>query len=96
METIDVNNVKSLNTAYVTTNDIANMNAKWFPDGKKPEIKKQNDKKTDEKNTKEGFTRRNIQSDYGTMPNDVFVKLYYSSLTLLLLYILVKLFQERK
>jgi hypothetical protein len=96
METIDVNNVKSLNTAYVTTNDIANMNAKWFPDGKKPEIKKQNDKKTDDKNTKEGFTRRNIPSDYGTMPNDVFVKLYYSSLTLLLLYILVKLFQERK
>jgi hypothetical protein len=101
METIDVNNIKSLNTAYVTTNDIANMNAKWFPDGKKPEIKKQDDKKqddkkTDDKNTKEGFTRRNIPSDYGTMPNDVFVKLYYSSLTLLLLYILVKLFQERK
>jgi hypothetical protein len=99
METIDVNNVKSLKTAFVTTNDIANMNSKWFPDEKKPEIKTSEIKKSEIKKSeikKEGFTSRIMPADYGAMPNDVFVKLYYSSLTLLLLYILVKLFQERK
>ena len=34
MPTIDENNVKSTDTAYVATTDIQNMNACWFSDGK--------------------------------------------------------------
>jgi len=101
METIDVNNIKSQKTAYVTTNDIANMNAAWFPGGKKPAT------------GKEGFTNiganigtniganigANIGTnaakiDYSLMPNDVLAKLYYSSLGLLLLYILMRVFRR--
>ena len=34
--------------------------------------------------------------DYGSMPNSVAIRLYYSSLGLLLLYILMRLFQKKE
>jgi hypothetical protein len=105
METIDVKNNKSTDTAFVTTNDIKAMSSCWFSDKKNP---------VSNKTCKETFTTmgwsgvgRGFESgidrgltgvdsrDYGTMPNDVFVKLYYSSLGLLLLYIFMRLFQKK-
>jgi hypothetical protein len=40
--------------------------------------------------------RNNKKVDYSIMPNDVFVKMYYSSVGLLLLYIFYKIFRVRK
>lgn len=89
METIDVNNTKKMGNGYVTVNDIANMDAEWFPSKQKPIIN------TPPPSKKEGFTGKLHPADYATMPNDVFVKLYYSSLSVLVLYIFIKLFQKR-
>ena len=90
METINVNNEKKNETAFVTTNDIANMNANWFPGGKNPVT------------GREGFTTMGTGTgtgtgtgvDYSVMPNDVYAKLYYSSLGLLLLYIFMRVFRR--
>ena len=93
METIDINNIKTNQTGFVTTNDIQNMNPRWFPNNVNPVTGTQ------------GFTTirdskvnksKHKKVDYSIMPNDVVVKLYYSSIGLLLLYIFVKLFKERK
>jgi hypothetical protein len=126
METIDVNNIKSNKTAYVTTNDIVNMSACWFENKTNPVTKAV---------CKEAFTSMRSESmrsesmlaesmlaesmlaesmlqpttikrnsatkerkrttDYSAMPKDVFAKLYYSSLSLLLIYIFLKVFQKR-
>jgi hypothetical protein len=120
METINVNNEKKFETAFVTTNDIKNMNPKWFSDKRNPATGIQgfttmNDSKRSDyinipsdseeynkyirKNKKNrNIKNRNIKNvnvDYSIMPNDVFVKLYYSSVGLLLLYIFIKMFRER-
>lgn len=51
-------------------------------------------------NIKSNYTTKNnainAKTDYSIMPNNVFTKLYYSSLSLLLLYIFLKVFQRRK
>lgn len=100
METIDVNNIKGEKTAYVTTNDIKSMSSCWFKDSTNPVTKFKN-----QTCGKESFSNMHnnansntmmMKNDYGTMPNDVFVKMYYSSLGLLMFYILMKAFQERK
>jgi hypothetical protein len=125
METINVNNEKKMETAFVTTNDIKNMNPKWFPAKKNPATGIQgfttirdttirdttmNDSKRNDYisipsdseeykqyitayNKKYGSKRKNV--DYSIIPNDVFVKMYYTSVGLLLLYIFMKLFRER-
>jgi hypothetical protein len=116
METINVNNEKKLETAYVTTNDIKNMNPKWFSDKRNPATGIQgfttmsNSKISDHINIHSdseeynkyitGYDKKYIRKnkkhvDYSIMPNDVFVKMYYSSVGLLLLYIFTKMFRER-
>jgi len=119
METINVNNEKKYETAYVTTNDIKNMNPKWFPDKRNPATGIQGfttmkDTTISSNNTipipsdseeyKQYITAYNNKYiskinkknvDYSIMPNDVFVKMYYSSVGLLLLYIFYKVFRER-
>ena len=122
METINVNNEKKYETAYVTTSDIKNMNPKWFPDKRNPATGIQgfttmrdttmrdttmNDNTipipsdSEEYNKyitaydKKYMIKNKKNVDYSIMPNDVFVKMYYSSVGLLLLYILYKVFRER-
>jgi len=101
METVDVNNIKSDQTAYVTTNDIGAMNACWFKDKKNPATNS---------SCRETFTTMgdsqeyrdyvreykkkhhiNMPLDYNVIPNDMYVKLYYSSLMCIMLYIIYKL-----
>lgn len=79
MEVIDTNNVISTDTQYVATADIQNMNACWFEDGKNP---------LTNATCTEAFSK--IENK-GKMPSDIVVQLYYSSLGLLGLYLLMKL-----
>jgi hypothetical protein len=123
METINVNNEKKMETAYVSTNDIKNMNPKWFPDKRNPATGIQGfttmrdttmrDTTMNSNNTipipsdseeynkyitaydKKYMIKNKKYVDYSIMPNDVFVKMYYSSVGLLLLYIFYKVFRER-
>uniref|UniRef100_A0A6C0ILW3 Uncharacterized protein n=1 Tax=viral metagenome TaxID=1070528 RepID=A0A6C0ILW3_9ZZZZ len=104
METISVNNEKTMKTGYVTNNDITNMNAKWFPGGVKPAIKNieaftllsdsEEYRKYMTKYNKTYKKNKNKQ-DYSLMPDDGLIKIYYSSLTVLVLYIFLKMFQKR-
>lgn len=79
MEVIDTNNVSKTDTQFVATADIKNMNPCWFKDGKNPMTNI---------TCKEAFSK--IESK-GKMPSDILVQLYYSSLGLLGLYLLMKL-----
>jgi hypothetical protein len=92
METIDVNNFRGTQTAFVTTNDIQSMSPCWFKNKTNPV--------TGQK-CKEAFGPMNANTslnaskiDYSKMPNDLMVKLYYSSYGLLILYIFFKLFKR--
>jgi hypothetical protein len=88
METIDVNNVVGYATAFVTVDDINSMNSYWFPNNTKPAILP---KIPVPAPAKEGFSNIN----YSKMPDDVLIKVYYSALGLLGLYIFLRLFQKK-
>jgi hypothetical protein len=85
METINAKNQKSTDVGFVTNDDINNMNPAWFPGNTKP-------------STKESFGTMNELrgADYSQMPNDVFIKIYFSSLGLLGLYIFLKMILRKK
>ena len=88
METIDVHNKVSTQTAFVTTTDLNGMNPCWFLDKKNPVTKAK---------CSESFaTLSGEKVDYSKMPDDVLVKIYYSSLGLLGLYIFMKMFEKKK
>ena len=88
METRDVNNKKSTETAFVTVTDINAMNPCWFKDKKNPVTKAK---------CSESFTTlQGSEVDYSKMPDDLLIKVYYSSLGLLGLYILMKMFEKKK
>ena len=90
MPTMDVNNNSGIKTAYVTNTDIQDMNACWFSNGVNPVryAKDPNDKGARCK--EEGF-----QNYSSKMPNDPYVKLYYSLIAILGLYILLKTFKRK-
>ena len=88
METRDVNNKVSTETAFVTVTDINAMNPCWFKDKKNPVTKAK---------CSESFsTLHGSKVDYSKMPDDFLIKAYYSSLGLLGLYILMKMFEKKK
>jgi hypothetical protein len=88
METRDVNNNVSTETAFVTVTDINAMNPCWFRNKKNPVTKAK---------CSESFsTLQGSKVDYSKMPDDFLVKVYYSSLGLLGLYILMKMFEKKK
>jgi len=91
METIDANNNASQDTQYVTTVDINSMNPCWFP-------KKSGSRKNPVSGVKcsESFANLRPKVDYSKMPDNTFVKVYYSILGLLGLYLLLKLFDNKK
>ncbi len=79
----DSSNVDSTESAFVVTADIQNMNACWFPDGKNPI--------TGEK-CKESFASYKKKDK---MPDDTLIQLYYGSLGLLGLYLLMKIVTKK-
>lgn len=93
METIDANNVYGTKTAYVTNTDIQNMNACWFPDGTNPV----NNKKCREAfQTKEEKKKNKNKDEDSLMPNDPYIKLYYSAISIFGLYILMLIYFRKK
>ena len=92
MPTIDENNVPGTKTAYVTNTDIQNMDACWFSDGQNPV----NNKKCREAFQNKNKNQNQTKKDCSQMPDDPYVKLYYSALAILGLYILMRLYFKKK
>jgi hypothetical protein len=91
METIDSNNVRSTATAYVTNADINVMMNSWFNVSARPDTKEEDEEFTTMQSASSLINDKGTTIDYSKMPNDFFIKLYYSSLGLLGLYILLRL-----
>jgi hypothetical protein len=90
METIIEENGTSQSTsktAYVTNTDIQNMNPCWFPNKSNP---------VTNSNCKEAFKNRNENYNECLMPDDPYVKLYYSALAVFGLYIMLLLFNRKR
>lgn len=78
MEVINTNNVSSKDTQYIALADIKSMNPCWFDNRKNP---------ITNATCKEAFSK----IEKGKMPQDIVIQIYYSSLGLIGLYILMKL-----
>jgi hypothetical protein len=105
MQTIDVNNIKSTATAYVTNSDIELMNPSWFvvpgftkkPDTSEPEDESESfTTMYSNSSLNKPATLKGSSVDYSAMPNDFFIKIYLSSLGLLGLYIFFKMIINRR
>jgi hypothetical protein len=89
LETIDNDNNKSTETHYVATTDIKNMNACSFSDGKNP---------VSDKSCKSAFTTYpGVYQDNGTsLPQDILVQIYFLGLSLIGIYIFMKLMEKSR
>lgn len=103
MPTIDSNNNPGTAQRYITNSDIGMMPASWFPSNKpkssynlkEPEkFSTMSGEKDEEKKEIEPSDHSKI--DYSKMPDDIIIKLYYSALGLLGLYILLRLMIRKK
>ena len=83
LETIDSNNNKSSETHYVTKIDIKNMNPCSFSDNKNPVtgVKCRN-----------GF--HNYNDGQADLPQDTLAQIYFGSLTIIGVYIFIKLMEK--
>jgi len=108
LEVVNVNNVSTLGSGYVTNADINDMPNNWFTDSgfTKPDTSEKLDASANnttpppaagEPGTS-GFTTMSAASslngsriDYGRMPNDVLIKIYYGLLGLLGFYFFLKI-----
>jgi len=90
MQTIDVNNVSGTETAYVAKTDISSMSPCWFPNQVNP---------VSGAGCLEAFgnmNETNMNTINASMPNSNLIKVYYSALGLLGLYILLKIFTKKR
>lgn len=94
MPTIDNNNQVTMKTAYVINEDIADMNACWFPNKRNP---------VTGNTCKEGFASLikktdlyadKVNFEYSQFPDDLPTKLYFSSLGLLGLFIFLLIYKK--
>ena len=94
METIDQNDVKDSKSGYVIDDDVKGMDPCWFGDSTNP--------LTGVACQMEGFQdqkKNHIKKkkhDCSKMPNDPYVKLYYSALGIFGLYILLLVFSRKR
>lgn len=105
MEVVDSNNKSTLDTRFITNEDIGIMPAAWFPDSKplsSYNLDIEAPDKDEEK--KDAFCTMNHSKpmeykkteDYSKMPNDIVIKFYYSILGLLGIYILLRMMIKKK
>ena len=90
LPTRNSDNITSMETAYVTKSDIKAIEG--FTNIGDSKVYKDYVDKYNKKYNKKYNRERKI--NYGKMPNDTMVKIYYSSLTLLVLYIFLKMFKK--
>jgi hypothetical protein len=87
METITVNNIRGRDTKYITTVDIENMSPCWFLDSTNPITKKK---------CREAFSSINNYSNFNKNNTEELInQLYFSSLGVFGIYILLKLFEKK-
>jgi len=94
METIDAKNNVGSASAYVTNTDIQMMNNDWFTITPKPdttEPKKEDEAFETMQEETSLINEKGTAVNYSKMPNDFIIKLYYTSLGLLGLYIFLKM-----
>jgi hypothetical protein len=90
LQTIDVNNNVSSDTQYIATLDIQSMNSCSFPNKRNPV--------TGEK-CREAFSNMNLNSSEiksSQMPDELISRLYFSTLGIFGLYILLKMMENKK
>ena len=92
METIDANNNRGKETQFVTLIDIKNMNPCSFSNNRNP-VTKQGCVEAFDNNNSDASAKK---MDKSKLPNDVFVQLFYASLGLLGLYILMNIVRKSK
>jgi len=85
LETIDVNNNRGSETRHVTTVDIQNLNPCSFPNKQNPVTKEI---------CREAFT--NMRTKRSSIPDDFLVKLFYASLGVMGVYLLIALMKRIK
>ena len=91
MQTIDVNNIPSVQTHFVATIDVQNTDPCSFLNGINP---------ANGKRCIQGFQNQNNQLDNASpvspsLPDDIFVQLYFASLSILSIYILYRLVEKK-
>jgi hypothetical protein len=104
MEFVNTNNKKGYTTGYVTNDDIDLMNPCWFPNKRNPVNNNRcsegfttmRNQSTPQPSDEYEYGRTETTIDYSKMPNDLLIKLYYSSLGLLGLYIFLNMFLKKK
>ena len=101
MPTMTAKNVPGVESAYVTNNDIGSMNPEWFLDGK-PVISENfnamhiSNLSEENNNLFNKSTLNESKIDYSKMPDNLLVKIYFTSLGLLGLYIFFKMMKKKK
>lgn len=96
MEVIDTNNQKKYDFGYITNDDISIMPTKWFPE---MAGLRQSDYDLDDyedENFCTMHTKKKEIRDYSKMPDNILIKIYYSMLGLLGIYILLKMMTKKK
>jgi hypothetical protein len=104
MEFVNTDNSKGYTTGYVTNDDIKDMNPCWFPNKRNPVentrcsegFTSMRNQSTPQPSDEYEYGRTETTIDYSKMPNDLLIKLYYSSLGLLGLYIFLNMFLKKK
>lgn len=107
MDTIDENHVKKRESRYVTNDDIANIPDSWFPPDKpSSSYDLDTSEDTDKGDSKKGGglfdgfrtmdEAKPQKEDYSQMPDDIVIKIYYSMLGLLGIYILLRMMMKKK
>ena len=98
METVDSNDVHRYDeSGYITNKDIEVMNPAWFTVTPKPtpsQLKEEEEEGFKNRSDISSLNTSNV--DYSKMPNDLFVKFYYSALGLLGIYIFLKMMLRRR
>lgn len=86
METIDESNMKSYKGAYLTETDLKKMNPCWF---EKENGQRKNPVTGKVCTIRDGFTTE--KKSIADMPDDTLIKIYYTSIGLLLLYMFTRI-----
>jgi hypothetical protein len=107
METIDSEDRRGVETAYVLNKDIELMNEDWFTIHPKPSREQLKEIEMEDEPTDETFEVMNSESsiktpktlkgskiDYSKIPDDLLIKLYYTSLGLLGIYFMFKILMK--
>ena len=103
METIDSEDISKPDSGFVLNKDIELMNPKWFTIHPKPSKEQLKELEMDdepfkgmnsESSIKKPNTLKSSKIDYSKIPDDLLIKIYYTSLGLLGIYLMFKILMK--